>query len=373
MANYTRRYLIASTAVIGIWGATGYPAAAQAVPEGYPSDYTDVIAAANGEGSLLVYTNMSQANWEHVIAGFNALYPGIAVELLDVGSRESIERYVAEAATGVATADLIATASQPGWLDMQARGEILDYASPETEAWPDWSKPFPGLYTISTDPLVFAWSALQVPEDQRARTFAEFAALAEQNGDAWANRITSYSPLTSSFGYVANWYFIKHHGEDGWRYLEAIGALPARLESTGGPQMEKVTSGEYFSSFFMSGITVWPRMDDAAQAQFLDWNYIEDGQPMMMRGIGIPAASAHVNAAKLMLDYILSVEGQEAFGRGGLTPARPGIETGDGIRATYSSVVEAVGEENIIMLGYDQQMMDDYDEYQARFRDIYER
>ena len=109
-------------------------ASAQEVPSGYPADYAATIAQAKTEGSLLIYTNMGQKNWQHVIEGFRAKYPDITVDILDVGSREAIERYLAESATGVATADLIATASQPGWLDLQARGEIMDYTSPEGAA-----------------------------------------------------------------------------------------------------------------------------------------------------------------------------------------------------------------------------------------------
>jgi iron(III) transport system substrate-binding protein len=257
---------------------------------------------------------------------------------------------------------------------MNNRKEIQNYVSPEAGAWPEWSKPFPGLYTVSTDPLVFAWSALQVPEAQRSKTFADFAAAAEKNKVRWANKLTTYSPMTSPFGYVAHWYFVKHHGEErGWKYLKAIGAAPTRMENAGGPQMEKVTSGEYVASYFMSGITIWPRMDDATRAKFLAWNYIEDGQPLMMRGIAIPKASKNVNAAKLMLDYILSAEGQQAFGRGGLTPARPGVQPGNGVRATYTSVVEAVGEKNIILLGYDPALMTEYDAFQAKLREAYQR
>jgi len=344
-------------------------ASAQDVPAGYPAEYAEIITAAQAEGSLLIYTNMGQKNWQHVMEGFRAKYPGITVDILDVGSRESIERYLAESSTGVAGADLIATASQPGWLDMQARGEIMDYPSPEAAAWPEWSKPFPGLYTVSADPLVFAWSALNVPEDQRVTSFADFVKVAETNKGGWANRVTTYSPLSSPFGYVAHYYFVKHHGEEkGWQYLDALGALPLRMESTGGPQMEKVTSGEYVASYFMSGITVWPRIDEAGRGKFIDWSYIKDGQPMMMRGVGIPKASRHPASAKLMLDYILSEEGQIGFGKGGLTPARPGVEPGDGVRATYSSVVAEVGEQNIIMLGYDRQMMTDYTAFEERLR-----
>src|SRR5690606_23413640 len=344
-------------------------ASAQHVPAGYPTDCANTMADAKAEGNLLIYTNMGQKNWQHVFDGFRGKYPEITVDILDVGSRESIERYLAESSTGVATADLIATASQPGWLDMQARGEIMDYDSPEAEAWPEWSKPFPGLYTVSADPLVFAWSALNVPEDQRVTTFADFVKVAEENKAAWANRVTTYSPLSSPFGFVTHYFFVKHHGEEkGWQYLDTLGALPLRMESTGGPQMEKVTSGEYVVSYFMSGITVWPRIDEAGRGEFIDWSYIKDGQPMMVRGIGIPKGSGHPAAARLMLDYILSDEGQIAFGKGGLTPARPGVQPDDGIRATYSSVVEEVGEENIIMLGYDQKMMDEYADFEARLR-----
>lgn len=364
-----RRFLLATALSYALLPA-GSGAMAQD-RQGYPADYQATIDAAKAEGKLLIYTNMSLQNWEHAIKGFNALYPEIVVDVLDVGSRESIERYLAESSTNVATADLIATASQPGWLDMIARGAITGYVSPEAAHWPDWSKPAAGLYTVSTDPLVFAWSALNVPEDKRPHSFAEFAKMAEENKATWANKVTTYSPMTSPFGYVAHWYFLKHHGEKGWDYLKAIGSLPARLENTGGPQMEKVTSGEYVSSFFMSGITVWPRADDPGRAKFIGWNYIEDGQPMMMRGIGIPKASKNINAAKLMLDYTLSADGQKALGQGGLTPARPGVQPGDGVRATYSSVVEAVGEKNIILLGYEPQMMKDYDAMQVKLHELY--
>jgi hypothetical protein len=66
---------------------------------------------------------------------------------------------------------------------------------------------------------------------------------------------------------------------------------------------------------------------------YLGWSFIADGQPVVLRGVAIPKGSRNVNAAKLMVDYIISEDGQRAFGRGGLTPARPGIKPGDGIAA----------------------------------------
>ena len=68
---------------------------------------------------------------------------------------------------------------------------------------------------------------------------------------------------------------------------------------------------------------------------------------------------------------IVSEDGQRAFGRGGLTPARPGIKAGDGIRHTYSSIAEAVGEQNIFYIGYDPDALRDYDAFVARWKQTF--
>ena len=370
----SRLFGAAAIALMAASAASIQGAAAQEVPAGYPAGYSDVISAAKQEANLLIYSNMSQKNWQHVIAAFSERYPGISVDMLDLGSREAIERYLAETSTSARTADLIVTASQPGWIDLHRRDQILDYASPESEAWPDWSKPYAGLYTISTDPLTFAWNNLELPEDKRPRTFAQFAEMAKENKDAWSRKITSYSPIESPFGYAAHWAFVKHHGDVAWEWLSALGELPVQFEATGGPQVEKVTNGEYVGSYFMSAIQVWPRTDDPAQARFLGWNFIEDGQPLMLRGAGIPKGAKNLNAAKLMLDLLLSADGQRAFGQGGLTPARPDVTPGDGVRHTLSSITEAVGgEENIILIGYDDELVDGYEAFQKKLAETFKQ
>jgi len=65
-------------------------ASAQDLPSGYPKEYNEIIKGAKSEGKLLIYSNMSLQNWKPLLEGFNARFPGISVDLLDVGSRESI-------------------------------------------------------------------------------------------------------------------------------------------------------------------------------------------------------------------------------------------------------------------------------------------
>lgn len=371
MIRIGRRPLI-GLSVAGLAGI-GRARAQTGAPEGYPGEYREIVQAAEREGSLLIYSIMSAENWRPVIEGFNRRYPGIRVETLDLpNARDTFERYLAERATGSRTGDLMATADPAGWMDFQNRGEILDYVSPETPAWPEWSRPFPGLYTVSADPLILIWNNALVPEARRPKDFAQFVELAKSNERAWRNKITSYGAHISGFGYNGNYAFVRKRGEQAWDWFGDLARLSPRFERSGGPMTEKVTSGEYAMGWFVSAITFWPRLNDPARARLLGWSFIPDAQPLMMRGVGIPKGARNVNAAKLMLDYIVSAEGQRAFGRGGLTPARPDVTPGEGIRHTYSSIVEAIGDEaNISLVNYDPAFERDYDSFLARWKQIY--
>jgi iron(III) transport system substrate-binding protein len=130
--------------------------------------------------------------------------------------------------------------------------------------------------------------------------------------------------------------------------------------------VEKLSSGEYVTGFFISGIVIFPKLEQLGQV--LGWNYIKDGTPLFLRGMAIPKGSTNVNAAKLMLDFILSHAGQVAFGKGRLTPYRPDVTT-DEVPLNYNSVVDAIGgEQNVIYVNYDEKMLSGYEAFIARWK-----
>ncbi len=378
MTKISRRTALALPLAGTVAAALARPALSQGArpqgaPEGYPAGYNDIVAAAQREGTLLIYSVMSPENWRPVITGFNARYPGIRVETLDLpNTRDVFERYLAERGTNARTGDLLATVDPAGWIDIHRRGEVLDYASPEDRSWPQWAKPMPGVYTISSDPVVFIYNKSLVPEAQAPKNFSEFVEHATANQRSWRGKITSYGVHNSGLGYSANYAFARHHGDRAWEYYQKLAELQPRWERSGGPMTEKVTSGEYVAGWFVSAITFWPRLNDPARARILGWNFINDGQPVILRGIGIPRGARNSNAAKLMLDYVLSAEGQRAFGRGGLTPARPDVEPGEGVRHTFSSIVQAIGgEQNMSFIDYDPRLIDAYQPFLERWKAIF--
>lgn len=374
MQSIQPRRAFAAKAVAAAFLATGLfaaPAQAQKLPDYYPKDYAKIVEASKKENKLVVYSIMAAYNWKPVLEGFKKHYPWIEVQTLDLGSSEVFERYYSERASGSRTGDLIIAGAVDKWLQLLAKGEAMDYESPEIPKLPKWSVPRKGLYTVSADPMVIVWNNALVPENQRPKSLTDVAKLAQTNAADYKNKITTYNAATEAFGLNINWAYTKKYGDKSWQTLEQLGKV-TRPERSAGPMIEKVTSGEYKVAYFVSGIVLFPKLDDPARAKLLGWAYPTDGTPIVLRGMAIPKGSTNVNSAKLMLDYILSHEGQVGFGKGGLTPYRQDVQASEVPRATYEGVVKAVGgEDKVVRVEYDDEVMAKGPEFQARWKKLF--
>lgn len=323
----------------------------------------EIVEASKSENRLLIYSNMGTDNWNPIIAGFNEKYPWISVETLNLGASEPIVRYQAEVGTGVDSADFIVTGSITDWIRFSDEELAADYVSAEDGMLPDWSKPFPGIYTFSTDPMVLGYNKLLLSRELRPDSFEGFAQAVVDNPDMFNGKIGSYA--VDGFGGSINWAFVRDHGDKGWEMLDAIGPS-AKTGDGSGAMIEKITRGEYTAVFFLSGPVIMPRMETGLD-QIMEWKFISDGTPVFMRGMAIPEKSKNINAAKMMLDYILSEEGQIAVSQAGFTPYREGLPVDQLRFGSLETLGEEIGEEDIILINYDRDMLDNFDAFAARW------
>jgi iron(III) transport system substrate-binding protein len=317
-----------------------------------PIDNT-IIEASKKENSAVVYSIMSAQSWAPVIASFNKKYPWIKVDTVDLGSNEVFERYYSESASKANTADMIITNGIDGWLDFIGKGEALPFKASEDAQLPDWSKPAPNIYTVSTDPMIFIWNKQLMPTPPK--TMAELAAMVEKDPAKFKGKVTTYDAETNATGFSDNWFWIKKKGEDGWKILESLGKAPPVLQSSAGNMVNGVLSGQYLLGYFVSLPTVLGQLP-AAEA-ILGWSMINDGTPVVLRSMGITKAAAHPNSAKLLTDFILSQEGEIAFAEGFLTSYRPDVAD----KAKYSLTkytAQAGGEQNLINISFDPDLKD---------------
>lgn len=328
----------------------------RALPDYYPADYSQIVEGSRSEAGLVIYSNMADNNWQPVLEGFREAYPWINVETLDLGSGTVHSRWEAEAGSGSRTADILVSGANDRWASYGLEGRMLDYASPELEQLPDFANPYPGVSVLSADPLVIVYNAALLEEAQRPTGFASLVEAAVADPGTFEGRITTYDAARNSFGLAAWWNYMNVKGEEGWNELRQIGPM-IRGETSGGPMNEKVATGEYTMGIAVSGITIFPRLEQPG-GEILGFSFPDDGTIVMLRGMGIPENAANPNSAKLFLDYTLSAEGQTLVGKGGLVPHREDVPESE-VRYTYQGISEAIGEDNMIIAGFDEGLITD--------------
>jgi iron(III) transport system substrate-binding protein len=304
-------------------GATAPTAAsgAAAPAAGAGADQQMVEASKNEKDGVIAYSIMSENNWKPVLEGFKAKYPWITVKTNDLGAYEVFERYYTEAAGNARTADFIATTAPDGWINFVKKGEVDPYVSKEDAKVPDIGKVDKGVYAVSTDPMVFVWNKQLLPDPPK--TMADLVSMIQKDPAKFAGKLITYDSAGEGFGYGLNWFYTKVKGDEAWKTLEAIGTAKPKLQTSGGKMIDAVVAGEAILGFFVSNITVQPRLAQAQQ--ILGYSFVPDAQVVAVRSMAVTKHAASPNSAKLLLDYILSPEGQLAFAKGGLTAYRPDV------------------------------------------------
>ena len=136
-------------------------------PDYYPAEYADVIKASEAEGGTLsIYSNTDQENWEPIFRDFKKKYPWVTtIEANNLDSDEVFQRVLSEQATGGSPADIVVSNAAQAWADFAGRpGTLLEYASPEVAKLPTLATLMPNVYAMSTDPLSIVYNTALMTE-----------------------------------------------------------------------------------------------------------------------------------------------------------------------------------------------------------------
>src|SRR3954447_12912273 len=163
-------------------------ALAQAVPQGYPADYANTIAAAKKEGKVVVYSALDTKAAQPLIKDFNALYPDIKVEYNDMNSTEMYNRYIAEVAAGQGGADVMWSSAMDLQVKLVDDGQAMTYKSPEASKLPQWAVYKDQAYGTTYEPAVFIYNKRLVTGDEIPQDHASFVKVLASHADKYKNK-----------------------------------------------------------------------------------------------------------------------------------------------------------------------------------------
>ncbi|MGB6860209.1 MAG: ABC transporter substrate-binding protein, partial [Pseudolabrys sp.] len=229
----------------------GTGAHAQA-PQGYPADYAKIVDAAKKEGKVVIYATTDAVAANPLIKDFEALYPGIKVEYSDLNSTELYNRFIAEAAANNGTADVLWSSAMDLQVKLVADGQAEAYASPEIKALPKWAVWKDSAYGTTYEPIAFVYNKRLVPEGDVPKDHTDLLKLLNAKPDFYKGKITAYDPERSGVGYLFCNEDIKDFPQ-AWDLFKAMGKAQAKLYTSAGAMMERVTSGEHLIAYGIFG------------------------------------------------------------------------------------------------------------------------
>jgi iron(III) transport system substrate-binding protein len=282
----TRTSLLVAGAAVA---ALGVPALAQQ-EFGSP----DLIAAARKEGRLVLYTaNFAEVEQE-VINVFNKRFPEIKVEMVRAPGGQLITRIRTEAAANRLTADVIDHSDRSLMKDLVDL--FQDYAPPNAADYREDALISPKLWPRITPAWSIAYNSELIkspPKTWMDLTKPEYGnkqigqVIAASGGTTWTRIMFERQVL----------------GEDYWKKQAATN--PALFPS-GAPMADAMVRGE-ISLGPIQYPAVFPKQRDGAPLEMI---FPPEGVPITPYASGIPKTAAHPNAARLYLNWCLSVEGQ---------------------------------------------------------------
>src|SRR5947208_4150832 len=271
-------------------------AAFAAIPAWAQSEFgsKELIEAAEKEGALTYYTANFAETEQEVIKEFNKRFPKIKVSMVRAPGGQLITRIKTEAAAGKLGADVV-NHSDRG-LMLELADLFQDYAPPNAADYRPDALISPKLWPRVT----LVWS------------IAYNAALVKHPPKSWMDLINpEYGNKQIGQVFAASggttWTRIMFErqvrGEDYWKKQAATHPV---LYPSGAPTSDALVRGEVSIAPLLYNI-VYTKMKAGAPIKIF---FPPEGAPVNPYASGIPKTATHPNAARVFLNWNLSVEGQ---------------------------------------------------------------
>lgn len=307
----TRRSLLAS----------GVAAAALGLPRAGRAADDSLIAAAKAEGKVVWYTTLLVDQAVRPIAeAFQAKYPGITVEYARSNSAEVGLKVINEGQAGRRLGDVFDGAGS--YTAARAAGMVEPYSPASAAAMDPVSKDPNGYWHVAN--YYFMTAAINtdlLPLDEAPKTYDDLL------DPKWADQMVwSVVPEpTGAAGFVGN--MLMTRGEsDGMAYLEKLSAQRiTKMDTSQRAVLDRVVLGDFPIALMVFNHHI--PISNAKGAK-LEWLRME---PLVSSAglIALVKEAPHPNAARLLIDFILSEEGQTIMASAGYLPSNPAVSALD--------------------------------------------
>lgn len=294
----SRRSILKAAAGAAVAGLGWHPAAAQSDRE------KDLLEPAQKEGEVTWYTSHSDDVTAQALArDFEAHYPGIKVNAVRTTAQVAFQRVTQEVKAGAMQVDVLSTTDIGHCVYLKSQGLLEKYIPANSY---DVLEVYKGLdrdgyyHTTSAGMVNIGYATNKLKADQVPQSWPELL------DPKWKDKITVGHPGFS--GYVGTWVLMMRKLY-GWDYFEKLAQNNPQIGRSINDTVTMMNAGERIIGATANGTL----LSTAAKGNPLAVVYPTDGAVLIIAPSGIMKGAKHPNAAKLLMEYLLSVDGSKRW------------------------------------------------------------
>ncbi len=279
-------------------------------PSARSAENREIVAAAQKEDRLVVYSSTDSPSAEPLLQDFKSLYPFVQVEYNDLNTTEIYNRFVAESAAGTGTADVLWSSAMDLQLQLVHNGNAQVYASPEIPDLPKWAVWQNQAYGTTLEPVTFTYNKRLLPQEALPQSHADLIRLLNEKTALFNGKVATFDPEKSGLGFLLMTQDLKVFPglfPGFWDLVKALGRVSVKVYTSTGAMLERVSSGEHLLAYNIIGSYGLLRQKTDPSIGLV---FPKDYTLAFSRIAFISKGARHPNTGKLFLDFLLSKRGQ---------------------------------------------------------------
>lgn len=277
-------------------------------------------------GEIVIYSSLDTRLAHPLLAAFQARYPGIAIRYEDLLTGEMHERILRETDNAGVTADLVFSSAMDLQVKLVNDGYAQRVVTAATGDWPGWAMWRETAYALTYEPAVFAWHVPSFADHPPPATRADLLAWLEDAPAAARGRIGTYDIARSGVGYL----FLARDQDlfpGIWQVMAAMGQSGVQQYPTSQELLARIATGEIAVGYNLLGSYVAEAVRQNPGQ--IGMTLPQDFTVVVSRVALVPRAAARPEFGALLLDWLMSPEGQSELSRHLRLPA-VGLEVAAG-------------------------------------------
>jgi iron(III) transport system substrate-binding protein len=297
----SRRDVLKSGSALALTAAVAPPAQARETT----AREKELYELAKKEGEVTWYTAHSNDTTAQALGrDFEAAFPGIKANVVRTTAQVAYQRLTQEQKAGAMQVDVFSSTDIGHYVALKEKSLLEKYVPDNSNKVIDVYKNYDpdGYYTVTSAGLIaIAYNTAKLKEADAPKNWTELT------DPKWKDKIALGHPGFS--GYVGTW-VVSLKKLYGWDFFEKLAKNNPQVGRSINDTVTMLNAGERLVAGSGPNGTA---MESAAKGNPLAMTYPPDGSVLIIAPSGIPKGVKHPNAAKLFMEYLLSIEASKIW------------------------------------------------------------